>query len=357
MRDAKRPIRQWLRGRRGLLAASLLVAAGFAWLLHAGALPVVPPPDAFAGVRWWTAPVFALIWVLVLLVRSVRWALLLAPIQRVALRRLVIVSLVGFGALVLLPFRMGEIVRPALIRRKGELSGWAATGTVGAERIIDGLVLSLLLLATLQVARPMDPLPERIGDLPVPVAVVPGAAYSAVLVFTGAFVLMALFHWRRRWARHALEWVLGLVSKRAGRWLADVVGRFSRGFDFLPRWRYTVPFVLVTVFHWALSAAGIWLLLWGCGLESMHFTQALVILGVLALGILVPAAPGYFGSFQIATYAALALYISPTQVMGTGAVAVFLLYVLQIGVTLLAAAGALAVDRASRQPVLQIDVR
>ena len=43
--------------------------------------------------------------------------------------------IIGFAALVVFPFRMGEVVRPVLMHRAGKVSGWAATGTVGAERI------------------------------------------------------------------------------------------------------------------------------------------------------------------------------------------------------------------------------
>ena len=56
------------------------------------------------------------------LCRSWRWHYLLAPLGvRISFGRLLAVSSVGFMAILVLPARLGEFVRPALIRRKGEI--------------------------------------------------------------------------------------------------------------------------------------------------------------------------------------------------------------------------------------------
>src|SRR6185369_14768719 len=52
---------------------------------------------------------------------------------------------------------------------------------------------------------------------------------------------------------------------------------------------------------------GYWLLLRGCGIDA-SLAQTCVILGVLGLGVIVPAGPGLFGAFQIGTFSGLALY-------------------------------------------------
>jgi hypothetical protein len=257
------------------------------------------------------------------------------------------VSFIGYAALLLLPFRMGEIVRPALVHKKGQISAWAATGSVAAERVIDGLYLSALLFVSLRMAKPRDPLPDRIGGLDVPASVVPAAAYGAVALFSAAFVAMGLFYWRRAFARKLTERTVGLVSPRLGAWLADRVERVAEGMRFLPRLRYAGPFVAITAVYWAVNAAGLLVLCRAVGLPSITYWQACVVMGVLALGILVPNAPGFFGSFQMSVYAGLALYSAPAEVIGAGSAAVFWLYVLQVGVTLAAGGGALLLERIS----------
>jgi len=197
------------------------------------------------------------------------------------------------------------------------------------------------------VARPQDPLPDRIGSLPVPAAVVPRAAYSMLALFAAAFVAMGLFYWRRAAMRRLTERVVGVVSRRLAGFLASRVERVADGLRFLPSARYTGPFLAITTAYWFVNAAGIWLVCRGSGVAGLTFAEACVVMGVLALGVLVPNAPGFFGAFQIAIYAGLAMYESPAVVMREGAVAVFWLYVIQIGVTLLASAAALVAERVS----------
>lgn len=337
----------WLK-RHGLaLAASLAVAVGFGWLLHKGALPVLPRRGDFAGIAPWTVILYALLYLIALYVRAHRWAWLLAPIHPVPLRRVLTVSFIGYGALVLLPFRTGEVVRPALIRREGQLSGWAATGTIAAERVIDGLVLCVILLVGLMVARPLDPLPDHIGDLPVPVAIVPAAAYAALLVFAAAFAVLGAFYFWRAWATRAIDAVVGLASKELATRISGAAALVADGLHFLPRLRLAGPFLAATLLYFGLNAAGIELVLWGAGIAPVSLARACVIMGVLNLGVLLPNAPGYFGAFQVAIYAGLAMYYPPDRVATTGAAVVFLLYVIQIGLVLLLAAAALLHARLS----------
>jgi uncharacterized protein (TIRG00374 family) len=335
------------------LIASAVVLAGCGWLMHAGALPIVPPRRAFERVQWWTVAVYLAFWFATHWLRCARWYWLLRPLHPVSMRQTVAVSFVGYGALLILPLRLGEAVRPAMIRRKGELSAWAAASTVVADRIIDGLFFAILLFSALRIAKPLSPLPDHIGKLPVPAGIVPVAAYAAVLVFAAAFAVTALFYWRRAFALELTRAVLGRVSPRLASRAAAVVERLADGFSFLPRARYTLPFLGVTAASWAFNIVGQWLLMRGCGFEAITVAQVTVIACVLALGILAPNAPGFFGAFQISAYAGLALYLPPAQVVGQGSAFVFLLYVSQVGVTLVAAVLALIVGRFTIAQVLQ----
>jgi glycosyltransferase 2 family protein len=345
----------WLRRNAGRLLASLVVAACFLWLLHKGALPATPDQASLARVEWWTVVVYVAAWSFIHFVRAVRWRLLLAPICHVPLRRIIAVSFVGFAAIVFLPLRAGEAVRPLLIRRKGELSGWAATGTIAAERIIDGLCLSLLLLVGLSLSTPLSPLPDHIGGLPISPAIVPKAAYGALALFGIAFLVMGIFYARREWARRMTVRVVGAVSEKAAAWLADRVENVADGLKFLPRLTYSAPFVLTTVAYWLMNAASAWLLARGCGLTDMTFPEACVLIGVVALGILVPNAPGFFGAYQLSVYAALTLYFPTDTVVGAGGAYVFLVYAAQVFVTLAGGAVGMLLDRITLRDALETD--
>lgn len=324
--------------------ASLLLGTGLAWLLARGGLPLVPPAQAFASLRPWTVWAYVGTLALVHLFRAMRWRHLLRPLGAVSLRSTLAVSWIAFAAILLSPLRTGEVVRPYLITRRSRIRLWEATGTVAAERIIDGLVISLLLFTTLQLSTPLSPLPDHVGDLAVPASAVPRAAYGVLALFAVCFALMGVFFWHRDLARRVTRAMVGVVSVPLAERLAGIVERVADGLRFLPSARRLLPFLLETAAYWTINASGVWLLGWGTGLADFTLVEACVVVGCIGIGILVPAGPGYFGAFQLSGYMALAMFFPEATIKGPGAAFVFLLYVTQVGFHILGAFLGLALD-------------
>src|SRR3954470_10670872 len=210
---AGKPARGFLSKHGAKLAVSLVIAAAFVWTFERGGLPLLPPRESLAKVNVGGCILYLLLYAGWHTMRAVRWRLLLAPVAEVPLRRILAVSWIGFAAILVMPLRAGEFVRPYMIRQRGKLSVAAATGTIGAERIIDGLFLTITLGICLQLSHPLSPLPDHIGKLQIPVAAVPAAAYLSLFGFVCAFGLMALFYWRPSLGHRFVEKTLGLVSK------------------------------------------------------------------------------------------------------------------------------------------------
>lgn len=347
----------WLHKHRSKFIISLVVAAVFVWLLRAGALPFLPESQALAEFEWWTFFAYLAAWTVVNFLRAWRSKFLLDPIYELPTGKLLNTSFVGFAAILILPVRAGEFVRPALVREKGKLSGWSVTGTVAAERIIDGLLLSVILLIGLAGSTTLDPLPEKIGQLNVSPRVVPSATLTALVIFTGGFIVMGLFYYAREWARNTARRVIGIFSESFGVWFADRVERVSSGLTFLPKWQYTLPFVFWTAVYWLLNAASTLLLSHGCGLTQLTFAQCCVITGFLALGIMVPNVPGFFGQFQFSVYAALSLFVPEHQLLTSGSVLVFTLYIGQTIVLLGCAAVGAVLSRTTIRRALEVDAQ
>jgi glycosyltransferase 2 family protein len=323
------PVGEAVRRWRWRILASLAVGVTVYWVLRHGGLPVLPP--SFASLRPWAVPVYAATLVGVHLARALRWRHLLRPLGDVSARAILAASWVGFAAIMWLPLRSGEVVRPLLVARQGRVRVWEATGTIGAERVLDGLSMTAILLVALGTSRTLDPLPDRIGDLELPVAAVRGAAWLAMAVFVAAFLLMLLFYWRREQGVRLVQALFGRISQRAASRVADVVTGVAEGLRFLPAPRRLAPFAAETMLYWGLNACGLWLLGRGTGLE-LGLDQAAVVMGVLGLGILTPTAPGYFGTFQLSIYVGLAMFVDAAHVTGEGSVFVFVAYVCQVAV-------------------------
>ena len=316
--------------------ASLLIAAGFAWALQRGGLPFTPPSEAYAHLRWWGIPAFVVLTAVSVYLRTARWMYLLRPLCHDLVHwRVFGIGLVGFSAVFFAPLRLGEMVRPYLIARDGEVTFVQAVGTVAAERIIDGLVLVLLTAAAFGLSTPLSPLPNRVGALPIPVSLVPSTLLFATVLFTLAFLTMAAFYVAREPARRLVKSVVGLVSERLADFCSGLVERLAQGFAFLPSWKVSGPFMRDTLLYWCVGATAQWALLWGVGLDPTP-AQAFVALGVIGLGSLLPAGPGFFGAYQVATYTALAMFFPEQEVLTKGALLVFARYSAHVTLSALA---------------------
>lgn len=308
------------------LVASLAVAALFVLLMARGGVPVLPPRTAFAQVQWWTVAVYFLSLFVVQWFRAYRWDYLLRPIAKVPTSRIIAIAWVGFFAIMMLPLRMGEVVRPILLRRDGKISGSAAFGTIAAERVLDGLFVALLLLATLALVPHPDLRGVSFGGIPV--SGVPRAGFITAAVFACALVTLALFLVARRQMEALTRAVVGLVSPRLAERLSRMVGDLADGLRSLPDPKLMGPFLLQTAIYWGVNGLGMWFLGWGCGL-SMTPGQGFSVMGVLAMGILLPSGPGLFGVFQLSVFLALRMYFPHETVVGVGAAYVFIMYAAQ----------------------------
>jgi uncharacterized protein (TIRG00374 family) len=312
------------------LVLSLALGGLFAWIVARSGVPTLPPGEAFASVAWWAVPAYTASLLVTHFLRAARWRHLIAPVKRLPLREVILLNWVGFFAIFALPMRLGEMARPALTKARQRVPMSVGIGTIAAERVIDGLVTSLCVAwAVLALPRleSADPIAQR----------VPALGLSAVALFTAAFVALGLFLYKRDFAVRLTERTLGLISASLAKKLSSKVENLADGLRSLKSARLLVAFLFETLLYWLSNAAGMWLLLVGCGIES-HLGHGVAVMGVLAIGILLPAGPGLFGSFQLAVASGLRLYFPEATVGSEGAVYIFLMYSMQAAVMTLTGA-------------------
>jgi hypothetical protein len=310
------------------LVLSLALGGLFAWLAARGGVPLNPGKLDFSGVQWWTVGAYVGTLFVTHLLRATRWRFLIAPVKELPLREVIALNWIGFFAIFALPLRLGEMARPALTKLRHEVSVSAGIGTVAVERVVDGLITSLC------VAWALFALPHLDSNDPL-VRALPFYGYLALTVFGCAFAALGVFLWQRAFAVRATKAVFGLVSKRFGALLADKVDGVADGIRSLASLRLTLGFLFETLLYWGSNAGGMWLLAWGCGIP-MEPGHAVALMGILAIGILLPTGPGLFGNFQLAISTALKLYFAAEIVSNDGAVFIFLLYVVQATLIVLA---------------------
>lgn len=242
------------------------------------------------------------------LTRSLRWNYLLAPLGvKVPAGPLLAISSVGFMAILALPARLGEFVRPGLLRRRG-VSASAALGTVAVERIVDGLMVSVLVFVAFFSLRGPD----------APGWMMP-TAYTALGAFS-TFLVFLLFALRRPEPTVRFCLKLSLLPRMSPR-IAGVIERkmldVIRGFAVLRDGRNLVRFLAWSIIYWIANGLGVWVLARGFDLP-LSTVGGFATMGLVAVGISLPNSPGLVGQFQWFTLLGLSLYLGPA-VLGGGA--------------------------------------
>jgi uncharacterized protein (TIRG00374 family) len=298
------------------LLISIGLGALFAWLLARGGVPLVPSAERLREVRGWAIPVYGASLLLVHYFRASRWRFLIAPVKRLPLRDVVLLNWIGFFAIFALPLRLGELARPALTKLRHGIPISVGLGTVAVERVIDGLITSLCVAWALLVL-------PRISSRDPIAAALPTYGFAALAVFTCAFIALGMFLWQRELAMALTRLTLGKLAPSLAHTLATKVGNVADGIRSIGDKRLALGFLAESILYWGCNAIGVWLLGIGCGLP-MQLGHAAAVMGVLAIGILLPTGPGLFGNFQLAVSAALRLYFAEQLVGGAGAAVIFI---------------------------------
>jgi hypothetical protein len=232
--------------------------------------------------------------------RLLRWRLLLRrddgdPIRIAPMWHAVAI---GFMANNVLPFRMGEIMRTLTVSRLAPVRFTAAFSSIAVERVFDGLTVVAFLAVSLFTAG--LPAGTAIGGVPIArLAAIAGAMLGAALLAAVAVVAWPL----------AAERVIRKVvpGERLAEKLVALVEGVRHGLSVLRS-----PARLAAVIGWSL-------VLWLVNALSFYvafrafdipagFAAALLLQGVLVLGIAVPSTPGYVGLFEGAIKAVLLLF-------------------------------------------------
>ena len=265
-------------------------------------------------------------------VRTVRWGLLVRPLGHPSYQSIFSAASVGIPAAMFLPLRLGEFVRPVMIKRAGVpfASGLAS---VVVERAVDGLTNVGLFFMLLSL------LPAN-ADVPSEIRV--GAKIALVLFGGGCGALLIIGYIGDK----AIDWVhriLGRFSMSLATKVSELLESFLVGLKPLGQLKSAFFFVLLTVAYWGLNGLVTGLLIQSYGIEVPLLAGPFTV-SVLVFAVMVPAGPAFIGPMQAGFRAGLAAYaVSATDALVVGITA-HLATVLCFSVIL--AAGFLAAPKA-----------
>ncbi|WP_164018780.1 lysylphosphatidylglycerol synthase transmembrane domain-containing protein [Pyxidicoccus trucidator] len=251
--------------------------------------------------------------------RTLRWGCLLSGLEKVPFRKLNEASGIGFMMLLVLPFRLGEFARPFLIAQRSSIRRSAAMTSVVLERIVDGLTVAAMMRVLLFFVPTETP----------EIRYVKWGSWVLFGVFGGGLAFLLFGLWQQERTVRLVRATVGRLAPGVAHKVADIVDTFVGAMRQLPERKQIALFFLYTVLYWGVNGAGMALLAnafdcsgaapgSACQPMTLSFFQAYVVLGVLVVGIMIPAAPGMMGTFQAATKVGLGLFLPATVVNASG---------------------------------------
>ncbi|MFM9106786.1 MAG: lysylphosphatidylglycerol synthase transmembrane domain-containing protein [Chloroflexota bacterium] len=286
-------------GRRWQAWAGAAVSAAFLFLAFRGQHPAeVLASLREVDLRW--LPPALLLFAAGVAIRAWRWSVLIRPVAPLTPAEVMPALLAGYTANNILPFRTGEVVRAYLLGSRHGLRTSSVLGTIAVERLLDGLTMLGFLLAAMTVISPTPEL-RRLALL-------------AAILFAVAIAALGMLVRGGAWRDRALELLLFPLPLALRGRIRSIAQAFLDGLGALTRGGDLLIVAVASAAAWACEAGMYWAIARGFGpplSSAVDPAGAALITGVANLATLVPAAPGYVGTFEAGVVlAAAALGVS-----------------------------------------------
>ena len=225
--------------------------------------------------------------------RSYRWGIILQPLEKIDQFSLFSVTSVGLLAIAAIPARLGELARPYLIAKRCTIKMSSALGTIIVERVLDSFsVLTIAVVVLL------------LNDLP------SWMMKSSILLFVltlAIFCCIVGLIWRREKAIRIINRILIKLPGKFANKIDELIHRFIDGFQCIVDIRLLLYLFFLSAVVWLLDVLAIYVLLEAFGF-TLPVMASFIVMIILVVGIAVPTAPGYIGSWHYSCILALGLF-------------------------------------------------
>jgi glycosyltransferase 2 family protein len=227
------------------------------------------------------------------LVRALRFGVILRPVVRLSIKDLWDLLNIWAGASMVMPARLGELVRPYLIRVRGA-SFSAGVGAVVVERFFDLSGLLLLMGIVLWTTPQIPKIYSLMGQI-------------LLVMLAAGYVLVLLILAQRERVERTVTWLLSWLPARVADFLGGIFRRLLDGFGIMASFKQVIILFGYSVLLWVIFSALTYLFLLAFHIEA-PFLVAVTIQVFICLGVALPSAPGFIGTFHAACRYALTLF-------------------------------------------------
>ncbi len=231
--------------------------------------------------------------------RALRWKVLLHPLKADTRFRSRFSSVsIGFAMNNIFPARLGELGRAFALSRAEPVPVSGAVGTLVVERFLDSIVLVSFFLVPM--ALPSFPGADELlsGAVAGPVL---KTTFGMLAIFLMGLVAILIFP---EPLVHAVERLCRRLPRKSGPRVVSALETFLQALKVLRHPVLLTKAVLWSYALWFWSGLSFWLAFRAFGID-LGFDAAVFTMAVVGFAVAIPAAPGFFGTFQLGTDLAL----------------------------------------------------
>lgn len=230
--------------------------------------------------------------ILSLFIRALRWRLLLGPVKVIPIKSLFAATMIGAMGNNILPARLGEVVRADAIGRKENVSRSASFATIVVERMMDLFTVLIFLGAVIS---------------SVPSKEIKTGGYTMLLVSLAALAFLLFLRVKTSSALKVFRFFCRPLPENLGARIERMLMSFVDGLGILTKGRHMPAIILLSALIWISLTSSVIFMFMAFGWD-LPLHAAVVVLVATAFGVMIPAAPGFVGTYHVSCQLGLAIY-------------------------------------------------
>ena len=223
----------------------------------------------------------------VILFKSMRWQVLLDPRPRLVV--LYLTNLIGFMANTILPARAGELVRALILGKKENISKTTVIGSAALDRIFEGIGMFILLVIMPLIMDTPDWMKK--GTL------------GFIIFFS--ILLIGLILFMKVNPDTIIKYIP--LSDKTNTFLKGVLEKLQKGFEAINNIKTSSIATILSLLGWIVQVLMIHFVILSFGIHISPLAALMTLLSV-NIAIMIPAAPGSLGTFELAVVLALGFF-------------------------------------------------
>lgn len=240
--------------------------------------------SSYSSIKLWHLLVLLFSTCVDLMVRGLRWALLIRPCRKAGAWTVIKLETIGLALNNVLPLRLGEVARATIGSHIIGVPIMTLLATILVERILDVISLATMFALSSKFGANMDWLATRTKMVWIMLAGVICAL--AFLIFLEELLIRSA----------AFRAVLNKFPR-----FGKLIRQIAMGADALRDYRLAAAIISLGFILWFVDAFGYYWVSYTFGfVPLLTFGQGMILLCAGALSVSLPAMPGYFGTFELA---------------------------------------------------------